>query len=100
MDEQAEVTTEDDKGPLHVSFKEPYVRPDQVKKREGRIVNKTVKGGCINEVRKMKLIGIELLREKVNAYVDMITGSIYDPTTGRCWSSDVLYIAPTKRKNK
>jgi len=46
------------------------------------------------------LIGIELLKEKVNAYVDMITGSIYDPTTGRCWSSDVLYIAPTKGENK
>jgi len=73
--------------PLHVSMREPYVKIEKIKFQKGKFVDKRVCGLTINEVRKMKLIDIELNKENKKAYVDLITGSLYEARTGRCLSS-------------
>lgn len=88
-----------DKGPLHVSMREPYASLERIKKRDGKLVYKLVRGLEVNEIRKMKLIDIELNKNFSNAYVDMITGSLYCTITGRCFSSHMLYIVNPEEEN-
>jgi hypothetical protein len=85
-----------DKGPLHVSLKEPYARLDKIKNRKGKLVERRICGNDIDEVRKMKLIDIEMDKKFKKAYVDLITGSLYDFVTGICLSSPNLYIAKAR----
>ena len=85
-----------DKGPLHVSMKEPYARLDKIKNRKGKLVERRICGVSIDEVRKMKLIDIEMDKKFKKAYVDLITGSLYDSNTGICFSSPNLYIAKAR----
>jgi len=85
-----------DKGPLHVSMKEPYARLDKIKNRKGKLVERRICGNDIDEVRKMKLIDIEMDKKFKKAYVDLITGSLYDFVTGICLSSPNLYIAKAR----
>ena len=85
-----------DKGPLHVSLKEPYARLDKIKNQKGKLVERRICGNDIDEVRKMKLIDIEMDKKFKKAYVDLITGSLYDFVTGVCLSSPNLYIAKAR----
>jgi hypothetical protein len=85
-----------DKGPLHVSMKEPYARLDKIKNRKGKLVERRICGNDIDEIRKMKLIDIEMDKKFKKAYVDLITGSLYDFVTGICLSSPNLYIAKAR----
>jgi len=91
MDEE-EVKLDLDKGPLFVSTKEPYARIEKIKKRKGKIVKKMVCGIGVFELRKLKLIDILLIEEVKKAYVDCVTGSLYDAKTGICLSSPTLHI--------
>ena len=91
MDEE-EVKLDLDKGPLFVSTKEPYARLEKIKNRKGKIVKKMVCGVSIFEPRKLKLIEILLSEETKKAYVDCVTGSLYDAKTGICLSSPNLHI--------
>ena len=81
-----------DKGSLHVSMKEPYAKIEKIKNRKGKIVERPVKGICVDEVRKMKIIDIEIDKKFKKAYVDLITGSLYDYVSGLCLSSTELHI--------
>lgn len=90
------VKLELDKGPLHVSLKEPYARLDKIKNRKGKLVERQVKGICVDEVRKMKIIDIEIDKKFKKAYVDLITGSLYDYVSGLCLSSTELHIFKEK----
>jgi hypothetical protein len=81
-----------DKGPLHVSMKEPYARLEKIKNRKGKLVERQIKGICVDEVRKMKIIDIEIDKKFKKAYVDLITGSLYDYVSGLCLSSTELHI--------
>ena len=86
-----------DKGPLYVSMKEPYAKLENIKKRKGKIVTKRVKGLAVNEDRNMKLIDIELDDKVKKAYVDCVTGSLYDSVTGVCLSTPNLCIVKDKK---
>jgi hypothetical protein len=86
-----------DKGPLHVPLDEPYARMENIKRRKGEIVKKRVVSVHVNEIREMKLIDIEISLKFKKAYVDLITGSLYDPKTGLCYSSSNLKIARKER---
>jgi hypothetical protein len=55
-----------------------------------------VVGINIDEVRRMKLIDIEMDKKLRKAYVDLITGSLYDYITGICFSSPNLHIAKAR----
>jgi hypothetical protein len=81
-----------DKGPLHVSMKEPYARLEKIKNRKGKVVERPIKGIGVDEVRKMKIIDIEIDKKFKKAYVDLITGSLYDYVSGLCLSSTELHI--------
>jgi phosphoribosylformylglycinamidine (FGAM) synthase PurS component len=98
--EQTEIKEEPSKGPIYVSLKEPYVKPEQIKNREGEIVSKRVQGVGVDEIRSMKIIEIELEKEVGKAYMDVITGSLYDRITGVCFSSDTLKIVAKKSAGK
>jgi hypothetical protein len=100
VDELTEIKVESNKEPLYIPMKEPYVRPEQIKHREGEIVSKRVQGLGVDEIRKMKIVEIELEKEVGKAYVDVITGSIYDRMTGMCFSSDTLKIVAKRSPRK
>jgi hypothetical protein len=85
-----------DRGPLHVSMKEPYARIEKIKNRKGKLVERRIVGVGIDEVRNMKLIDIEMDKRFKKAYVDLVTGSLYDTVTGVCFSSPNLYIAKAR----
>jgi hypothetical protein len=85
-----------DRGPLHVSMKEPYAKIEKIKNRKGKLVERRIVGVSIDEVRKMKLIDIEMDKKFKKAYVDLITGSLYDYITGICFSSPNLHIAKAR----
>jgi len=78
-------------------MKEPYARLEKIKNRKGKIVEMRICGICVDEVRKMKLIDIEMEEKFRKAYVDLITGSLYDPVTGLCFSSANLYIKKARK---